>query len=160
LLISSPYTAAVVKFHDAIVLSGWKEPTAALTTDLNSDGKPDLIVLDGRTSTVNVLLNQGGANFSRTAYRVSRRPVTSKVADFNHDGISDIVVTNGEGVSILLGRPNGEFAPAKTYTATPPNQSLNPLPTGLGVGDFNGDGFLDLIVTDSLNNTVNFLAGN
>src|SRR5205085_3315213 len=27
-------------------------------------------------------------------------------------------------------------------------------------GDFNGDGFLDLIVTDSLNNTVNFLAGN
>ncbi len=115
----------------------------------------------GYTSSpaVSVLLNRGGARFSTAKYAVPNNPIAAMIADFNHDGVLDIAVTDSQGVSILLGKGHGKFSPAQTYVATPPNQSLNPVPTGLAAGDFNGDGFLDLIVTDSQNNTVNFLTG-
>jgi hypothetical protein len=137
---SIPSTDAVaqVKFQDSYPLTGAKQPTAALAADLNLDGKPDVVVVDAGSSTVNVLLNTGAASFSISKYPVPFHPLTVKVADFNDDGIPNIAVSDSQGVSILLGKRNGKFSPAKTYSATPPNQAFTPLPNGLGVGDFNG----------------------
>ena len=63
-----------------------------------------------------------------------------RVADFNHDGISDLVLlgTRG-GVSVLLGNGQGGFKSTKTF-------SVGPDPTGLTVADINHDGRLDLLV--------------
>ena len=93
---SIPSTDAVaqVKFQDAYPLTGAKQPTAALAADLNGDGKPDVVVVDTGSSTVNVLLNLGAASFSISKYPVPFHPLTVKVADFNHDGIQDIAVTD------------------------------------------------------------------
>src|SRR4030081_1299815 len=158
----NPALLAAVAFQDAYSLSGGKVPISVVAADLNGDGKPDLVLLNGGYgggSGISVLLNLGGLQFSTSKYPVPNNPLTVVVADFNHDGLADIAVTDSQGVSILLGKPHGKFSPAQTYPATPPNPPLNPIPNGLAVGDFNGDGFLDLIVTDSQNNTVNFLTG-
>ena len=61
-------------------------------------------------------------------------------ADFNGDGITDFAIlgpTSGtQGVSILMGTAGGSFAPAVNYPVEA---------DGMAVGDFNGDGKLDII---------------
>jgi hypothetical protein len=77
-------------------------------------------------------------------------------ADFNGDGIPDVVIlgstSGGQVLSIFLGRPNGSFAPRVDYSVQA---------TGFTVGDFNGDGKLDVIVvTDGYTITGSILLGN
>ena len=56
-----------------------------------------------------------------------------RLAIFNRDG-PDLVVSDGSGVSVLLGRADGSFAPHVEYST---GQFA---PVGLALGDFNGDG--------------------
>jgi hypothetical protein len=161
LFLSTPLSFATVTFKDAYFRNVGIDPVSVVTADLNGDGKPDLVVVNGGygSPAVRVFLNRGGTNFSVSTYAVPGFPLTARIADLNHDGIPDIAVTDSQGVSILLGTGKGNFTAAQTYPATPPNQLLDPMPDGLAVGDFNGDGFPDLVVTDAQNDTVNFLAG-
>jgi hypothetical protein len=62
---------------------------------------------------------------------------TLLTADFNGDGIPDLVIL-GSGISVLLGNGNGTFTAA-------PNPSSD-LPGAIAVGDFNGDGIPDMAV--------------
>jgi hypothetical protein len=65
------------------------------------------------------------------------------VADLNGDGIPDIAAADGtSAVSILQGNGDGTFRAAQTYTV-----GFNP--NSIAVGDFSGDGHLDLMVADS-----------
>jgi hypothetical protein len=80
-------------------------------------------------------------------------------ADFNHDGKLDLAVANQDGlspsmVSILLGKPDGSFATAVDYSVG----SL--APTGIAVGDFNGDGNPDLAVAAQSPETIEIFLGN
>jgi len=66
---------------------------------------------------------------------------TVLTADFNGDGIPDLVIL-GSGISLLLGNGDGTFTAA-------PNPSSD-LPGAIAVGDFNGDGIPDLAVAPAL----------
>src|SRR5437868_4005244 len=57
------------------------------------------------------------------------------VADFNRDGILDLVVANvdSSSVSILLGESDGSYSAAKIYR-------VGSRPTSIATADFNGDG--------------------
>src|SRR6266849_5120146 len=67
------------------------------------------------------------------------------VGDFNGDGWLDLVVANQfstpGSVSVLLGNRDGSFQGARTV-----NAGTNP--NSVAMGDFNGDGWLDLAVVD------------
>jgi hypothetical protein len=65
------------------------------------------------------------------------------VGDFNGDGKLDLALTDAENnsVSVLLGNGDGTFRIASTFSPGP-----FPYSSSVAVGDFNGDGKLDLVV--------------
>jgi hypothetical protein len=73
-------------------------------------------------------------------------------ADVNNDGIPDLILNTDAGVSVLLGNGNGTFrAPISTTSAGFVLSMMN--------ADFNGDGRLDLAVTNGFS-TLSILLGN
>jgi hypothetical protein len=136
-------------------------PSHAALADLNGDGYLDLVVSSIIANQVVVYLGNGDGTFrAPTAVPVGLAPFGVVVADFNGDGKPDIAVVNGSSgsivgqtVSVLLGNGNGTFQSPVAYT-------VGTGPVDLAVGDFNGDGRLDLAVTNASSNTASILLGN
>ncbi len=145
------------------------DPNAVATGDFNGDGIPDLAVAnygDGKNpSTVTVLLGHGDGTFTATAVSpaVGIDPTYIAVGDFNGDGKADLVVSNSGvevagvwpngTVTVLLGNGDGTFTPAASPTTGKQAQSI-------AVGDFNGDGKLDMAIVNGQSDTLTILLGN
>jgi FG-GAP-like repeat len=79
------------------------------------------------------------------SYAVGDSPIAVATADFNKDGNADLAVLNyvSKDVTILLGKADGRFQSVGTFSAAIPASSLRP---SIAVGDFNGDGNMDVAV--------------
>lgn len=132
-------------------------PYSVAIGDFNGDGRLDLVVANNGSNDVSVLLGNGDGTFQGAVnYPGGSGPWSVAVGDFNGDGRLDVAVANyGSGaVSVFLGNGNGTFQPAVSYGGDAAQNA-----TSVAVGDFNGDGKLDLIVTLSGPNVVGVLLG-
>jgi FG-GAP-like repeat len=122
--------------------------------DLNGDGIADLVVPNGNSQNISVLLGNRDGSFQPLQLIDSgdAGPFDVVIADFNGDGKNDVAVTTASGVSILLGDGKGNLS-APTVIAA------GTVPTRLIAADFNGDHKLDLAVTNLGSNDVTILMG-
>src|SRR5262249_23532348 len=84
-------------------------PVSVAVGDFNGDGKPDLVVANGGTANVSVLLGNGDGTFqSATSFGGLSGPASVAVGDFNGDGKGDLAVANSgtTNASVLLGNGN------------------------------------------------------
>src|SRR5216684_3491351 len=127
-------------------------PVSVAAGDFNGDGVPDLAVVNMGTSpsyvdgTVSVLLGNGDGRFQEArSFAAGSLPSSVAVGDFNGDGLPDLAVANDHPsmgtVAVLLGNGDGSFQTARSFGA-------GSHPSGVAVGDFNGDGVPDLAVTN------------
>lgn len=136
---------------------------AAATADVNLDGLPDVFLTQPLKSTADMgklFVNQGGMQFQKTSipdlepYLLSPRengvPGFALFFDFDNDGDEDLFVGFGFGRSHLFenqmipsGRP--DFTEIKV-----PFLEQNTVCLAANAADFNNDGRLDLLLTNTL----------
>jgi uncharacterized membrane protein len=142
-------------FRSARSYSVGTNPSYVVASDLNRDGKLDLVVAND-SGGVSILLGDGGGEFSAQTNLVSGgRPASIAVGDFDGDGRPDLAVANFNTatVSVFLGRGDGTFRSAVNYPAGVNNCY------SVVASDFNGDGRLDLAVADYSGGMVQVLEG-
>ena len=134
--------------------------TSITVGDFNGDGKVDLALSlfsglvpasPGLYDAIGVLLGNGDGTFQAPLF--SQSPADNNydiaVGDFNNDGKLDVLTRPGlgqHGLYLSLGNGDGTFLPAYLVW-TEPISIFVPLLNGintLAVGDFNGDGNLDV----------------
>jgi uncharacterized repeat protein (TIGR01451 family) len=130
--------------------------TEALVADVNGDGKNDLVLYES-SQGLTVLLNQGsGAFLTPTTYAAGNTPRSIAKADFNGDGIDDLVVANGVNsatstsdntVSVFVSKAAGTFASQVIYPT-----GTNPV--AVTTGKVNGN--QSIFVLSSADTTGNF----
>jgi hypothetical protein len=139
-------------------------PGAIAVGDFNGDGKADLAVAAVAGNIFTVLLGNGDGTFTAASTKSNAGPnyLIGPIfaGDFNDDGKLDLAVAgekNNPGtpftITVALGNGDGTFTAASNYS------EIN-VPSAVGVGDFNGDGRLDVVVLSSPNFTGVVLLGN
>jgi len=118
------------------------DPRSVLLADLNRDGRPDMIVGNGSSPNIAVLMGNFGTFGTPLARATNYPPYSIAVGDLNQDGIPDVVTGNPSAgdLSILIGDGTGNFAAPVTLA------TVNGV-TGIALGDFNRDGLLDIVAT-------------
>jgi acetyl esterase/lipase len=127
---------------------------------LNADTHPDLAVVDSASGDVTTLLGDGRGHFvvKATNVTVNSIPRSVAVADFDADGIKDLATASfsASTVSVLRGNDDGSgkgdgtFQPAVDFWS-------GDAPSGLAVGNFDGDARPDIVVASVRNDTLSLL---
>ncbi len=122
-----------------------------LTTDLDGDGRTDVVLLEGET----VRLTFGDTEREASSIAVGPDVVSLTTADLDRDGALDLVVADAHAdqISVYLGDGRGRFRPAG-------GRPVWVVPFSLAAGDLDGDGASDLVVSDQCGSTLSVLRGN
>ena len=129
--------------------------------DFNRDGNLDIACANsnGSSNNVTVLLGNGSGGFtlsSGSPFAVGSTPGSIAAADFNGDGIPDLVTADegANNVTVLLGNGAGGFTAASNSPF-----AVGSDPISVAVADFNGDGVPDLATANPGGSNVTVLLG-
>jgi hypothetical protein len=134
-----------------------QDPRALVVGDFNGDGNPDLIVGDGDGSLMEFLGDGTGQLVSSGEIAHFGSIVSIAMSDFNHDGRLDLTVSDAEANSatVLLGAGNGSFQQAWSFPLPMRGTDFH-----VAAADFNGDGIIDLAVTNDDDASYEIMLGN
>ncbi|MEG4594386.1 FG-GAP-like repeat-containing protein, partial [Microcoleus sp. F8_C2] len=162
LLNTTPTNAATPTFAPKVDFYSGISPRSVSIGDINGDGLPDLAVANFNSNTASILLNTTPTNATTPSFATqvsfpNTYPQSISTGDFNGDGFLDLATANSVSntASILL---NTTPTNAATPTFAPKvDFATDSAPYSVSIGDFNGDGFLDLATANRNSNTASIL---
>jgi Flp pilus assembly secretin CpaC len=152
-------------FTNGVTYNTGVTPVYVASADLDLDGNLDLAIADSGAATsansvgnsISVFLGNGDGTFikpggTRTDFAAGTTPTSFVIADFNDDGIPDLLVTasGDDAAGLLIGASGGFFnAPIEVPVGTTPDS--------IATADFNGDGLPDAAISNFGSNTASVI---
>lgn len=137
------------------------KPSSVAIGDVNGDEVPDIVAGNSGSNgtSVDVLLGNGDGSFADAVLYTTGdgiKPRGVALGDMDSDGDLDVVFADADaGAGVMLGDGGGAFAAATLFpTGGDPGNV-----TAVALGDLNGDGDLDAVLPDSVENRVAVLMG-
>ena len=152
-----------INFATKVDFATGSSPYSVAIGDLNGDGKPDLAVANNSSSnTVSLLRNTGSSGTISFATKVNfttgTNPQSVSIGDIDGDGKYDLVIANNSSNTVSVLRNIGSIGTISF--ATKIDFTTGTKPRSVAIGDMNGDGKLDLVISNydiGFGNTVSVL---
>ncbi|MGB4775868.1 MAG: FG-GAP-like repeat-containing protein [Daejeonella sp.] len=157
--------AATITFNDKVDFTVGTRPVEIAISDLNGDGKPDLVVANNNSSSVSVLKNTGTiGSITQNSFAAHKDFAAGAelyklaVRDLNSDGKPDMVVT-GSGSNTVSVFNNTTNTGAATITfAAKVDFMVETEVQNIAIDDLDGDGKPDLAVAQAETETNGFIS--
>jgi 6-phosphogluconolactonase (cycloisomerase 2 family) len=150
-------TSGSIAFASKVDFATGTQPQSVAIGDVDGDGKPDVVVTNSDANAVSVFRNtsvSGSITFASTVDFTTPHPFRVAVGDMDGDGKPDLVVSNGsDTISVFRNTStSGSIAFASKV-----DFATGASPYGVAIGDIDGDGKPDVVVTNAGDNTVSVL---
>ncbi|MCB1489961.1 MAG: VCBS repeat-containing protein, partial [Bauldia sp.] len=140
-------------FGSATTYTTGLSPHGVAIGDINGDGIADVATAN-TSGSLSFLLGNGDGTFGTATTLATPGATAVAIVDLNHDGKADLVGSvagTSIGNVVFLGNGDGTFATGVTYATTF-------APHAMALGDFNGDGNVD--IASATDNGTSILLGN
>jgi len=143
-----------------LTLSAFSRATGLNIADLNGDGTLDIVLLSGKSSSLNVILGRPGSRFAvekRIDVPAGASASALALGDINEDGKLDVAICHHDTdeVWLFFGKGDGTFQPPTKVTVPVKKPHCH----AIVAADMNHDRHLDLVLAESSDNCVWVLLG-
>jgi hypothetical protein len=119
------------------------------TGDINGDNFTDITYTDWNNGTLNILYNDGSANFdSHAMHATGGQPRAVIADDLNNDGETDVAISNYSSIQAVYNQGDGSFEVVASGAG---------YPTSVAQADFNNDGSPDIATTDNNRHSISVM---
>ncbi len=143
-------------FSSAIQTATGSGPRAVEVADLSGDGRSDLVTANFNGSSSTVLIQKPNGGYTRVDHPVGFSPRAVAIGDLTGDGVLDFAATHNGPPSVAvfhgMGSGGGAF-PA------PSHHLVQEYPTDVEFADLDGDGALDVLVSNDNKHSIAVLLG-
>jgi large repetitive protein len=147
----------VISFSGPTNFTTGGTPVMAFSEDLNGDKKPDVVVSNYASNTISAFRNTSTVSvisfLAKVDFPTGTNPRGVAIQDIDGNGFPDIVVTNYNSNAISLFR-NTSSSGSLITMATKVDFATGTNPHSVSIADIDGDGKVDIIVTNSGSSTV------